>query len=313
MIVFIDTDPGKDDALAIALAYKSYFFNIKAITTVAGNSTIENTTKNARFIVNLLNAKIPIYSGSKKPLKKELKESIIQGPGGLEGIKNNFKPNITNNAVDKILEIIKNNPNKISIIALAPLTNLAKAMKRDSKTMKKLRQIIMMGGAINVKGNQSEFAEFNFFTDPEAAKIVLEFPIKKILLPLDVCNTILMQLKDFEKIENKEIRKFVLKIMESYIPKTYAEEGINGALMYDPLTIYSLLKPKNCEKQFCFLKIKTKGKKEGQVVKNISGSKIEVIKKINEIKFKKDFIEILSKKETLLNSKPLNKLVEKGG
>ncbi len=104
--IIIDTDPGFDDALALMLAIKSQLFNIKAITTVAGNSTIENTTRNARFVLRLLQrSNIPVYSGSHKPINRALIKAIVHGRSGLKGITslNTIRPNLTNNAVSKIL------------------------------------------------------------------------------------------------------------------------------------------------------------------------------------------------------------------
>jgi len=85
MKIIIDTDPGHDDALAIMLAVKSEMFEIEAITTVAGNSTIENTTRNARYILKLLEKEnIPVFSGASKPLEKELIQALVHGTSGLE-------------------------------------------------------------------------------------------------------------------------------------------------------------------------------------------------------------------------------------
>ena len=113
--VIIDTDPGHDDALAIMLAVKSNIFKIHAITTVAGNSTIENTTRNARFILNLLGREdIPIYSGSEKPLKRDLIKAVVHGESGLEGLDPKNEPNLTGDAVERIISIVENNPGKIS-------------------------------------------------------------------------------------------------------------------------------------------------------------------------------------------------------
>lgn len=165
-----------------------------------------------------------------------------------------------------------------------------------------------MGGAVDVKGNQTSFSEFNFFNDPDAAKIVFDFPVNKVLVPLDVCNKILMQNKDFEKIKNEKIRDFILKIMKDYIDLTKKEEGFSGALMYDPLTVYSLLNPCSCVIEKNNLDVIVDGPEKGRTIKTKKGSEINVVKRIDKDCFKKDLIKILSfnDKETLLNKDELN-------
>ena len=223
-------------------------------------------------------------------------------------MENPFQANLTNNAEDKIIEFVKNYPNQITFISLGPLTNLARAINKNPSVMKNLKQVLIMGGAINVRGNQTRFAEFNFFNDPESAKIVFSFPINKILLPLDVCNKIQMQIRDFKKIKKPEIKDFILKIMKEYIDLTKKEEGFSGALMYDPLTIYYLIKPLLCNVKKYRLDVEVKGVKRGRIKKNKSGFEVNVIEDIGKDFFKKDLIEILSmsQEETLLNNFGLN-------
>jgi len=205
--IIIDTDPGHDDAMAIMLAVKSDVFNIMAITTVSGNSTIENTTRNARFILQVLGTEdITVYSGAEKPLKQDLIQAVVHGKSGLEGIDPTNSAKLTNNAVEKIISIIKENPEEVTIVTLGPLTNIASAIQKDPSTMKKVKEIVTMGGAINVAGNKNRVAEFNVFVDPDAAKIVFDFPVKKTLVPLDACNHVQLSLQDFKAIKNEKVR-----------------------------------------------------------------------------------------------------------
>ena len=299
--VIIDTDPGHDDALAIMLAVKSNMFKIQAITTVAGNSTIENTTRNARFILKLLcREDIPIYSGSEKPLKRNLIKAVVHGESGLEGLDPKNKPNLTGDAVEKILSIVKSCPNKITLITLGPLTNIAKAIQKNPKIMSKLKEIVIMGGAIRVPGNKNRVAEFNIFVDPEAADMVFRFPVKKTLVPLDACNHVKLNLIDFEQIKNESLKKPILSMMRPYIENISIDEGIKSALMYDPLTVYSIMNPKACKKKDYNILVETKGEiTRGMTVAELRKSKketsnITVVERISEKDFKNDFIRILS-------------------
>src|SRR5687767_13227386 len=106
--IIIDTDPGHDDAMALMLACKSPELEVLAVTTVCGNSTIENTTRNARFILDYIGRNdIPVYSGAQKPLARELVQAVVHGKSGLDGVDlpNDFL--LTGNAVKQILEIVR--------------------------------------------------------------------------------------------------------------------------------------------------------------------------------------------------------------
>lgn len=298
--IIIDTDPGHDDALAIMFAVKSEIFDIKGITTVAGNSTIENTTRNARYVLNLLNREdIPVYSGSSKPLVRELIKAVVHGESGLDGIDPKNNPELTNDAVDKIIKIVKENEN-ITIVTLGPLTNIAKAIEKDAEVMKRINRIVIMGGAIKVPGNKNRVAEFNIFVDPDAANIVFNFSVEKFLVPLDACNNVQLQLEDFEKLKGTSLYEPIRAMMKPYIENIFQDEGTKAALMYDPLTVYYLFNPKACKVKKYDIKIETKGElTRGMTVAELRNSpkeyNINVIETIDGKSFKRNFIDILRK------------------
>ena len=101
--IIIDTDPGHDDALAMMLLVRSGLFDIKAVTTVAGNTDIQKTTNNARFLLDLLEEDAPIFSGAKKPIKRELIKANVHGKSGLDGVNVIKKEKLNGLAVDKIV------------------------------------------------------------------------------------------------------------------------------------------------------------------------------------------------------------------
>lgn len=300
--IIIDTDPGHDDVMAIMLAVKSNLFDIQAVTTVSGNSTIANTTRNARFVLNVLNrSDIPVFSGARKPLKRPLIQAVVHGKSGLDGIDPTNKPMLTDNAVEQILEIVKMNPNKVTIVALGPLTNIAQAILKEPTTMMKVKEIIIMGGAVKVPGNKNRVAEFNIFVDPEAADVVFSFPINKILVPLDACNHVRLSLNDFKAIKNSSLRAVLLKMIKPYINNIAKDEGVKAAMMYDPLTVYYLINPKIANVYNCNIAIETKGRlTRGMTVADLrtkpqSRPNTTVVEYISEEEFKNDFIKILSK------------------
>lgn len=301
--IIIDTDPGHDDAMAIMLAIKSGLFDIKAITTVCGNSTITNTTRNARYVVSLLDRNdIPVYSGAEKPLKQNLIQAVVHGKSGLDGINPTNEANLTHDATDKILEIIKKNPKDITLITLGPLTNVASAIEKDPATMMQIKEIITMGGAIKVPGNKNRVAEFNIFVDPDAAQTVMQFPIKKTLVPLDACNHVQLSLKDFESIKNKQLKEPLVKMVKPYITNIEKDTGIAAAFMYDPLTVFYLLSPESCKINSYNIQVETKGEytrgmtvADLRTVKDTQENNAVVVENILSEAFIKYFISTLSK------------------
>jgi inosine-uridine nucleoside N-ribohydrolase len=297
--IIIDTDPGHDDALAIMLLEKSGLFDIKAVTTVAGNSTIQNVTNNARYILDLLGSKVPLYSGSSKPLRRDLIKAVVHGEGGLEGACISTTEPLTNDAVERIISIVRENPNQISLVVIGPQTNIAQAFLKDPELSSFVKEIVIMGGAVTVPGNKNRVAEFNIFVDPEAAEIVFSSSVKKILVPLDVCNDIILQLSDFEKLQGSPLYEPLLVMMAKYIEGIRAGENFRGALVYDALAAYYLINPKAYTIKPMDIRIETVSElTRGMTVaeRRIWGDKnfnVDVVVGIDGKAFKNDFIEIL--------------------
>lgn len=299
--IIIDTDPGHDDALAIMLLEKSGIFDIKAITTVAGNSTIQNTTNNARYILDLIKSDTPIYSGAERPLKRDLIKAVVHGEGGLAGAEIKKQEKLTGNASEKIIEIVHANPNKISILAIAPETNIAEAFIKDSELPSLIKEIVIMGGAISVPGNKNRVGEFNIFVDPDAADIIFSANVKKTLIPLDVCNEVFFSINDFEKLEGSPFYEPIKNMMGFYIEGIQTFEKTSGALMYDPLAAYYLINPEAFKTTPMDIKIETQSElTRGMTVadKRTWGEKkynIDVVTFVDKEAFSKDFFSILNK------------------
>lgn len=300
--IIIDTDPGHDDVMAILmlLAYKN--IEIKAITTVAGNSTIENVTRNTQLVLDLARRKIPLFSGAEKPLKRELIKADVHGQSGLDGLPLiNVKADLNYLAVEKIIEIVENDPGEITILALGPLTNLAEAFLKKPDLPGKIKQIVIMGGAIEVCGNKNRVAEFNFFVDPEAAKIVMDSAVQKVLVPLDACNDIVMTNREIDRFENGKIGEALAKMMQPYVENLAKYEGISGAAMYDPLAAYYLINPAAFILQPMDVQVET----EGELTRGMSVAErravadrnlnVDVAVKINANKFLDDFVKAVVK------------------
>ncbi|MGL6114010.1 nucleoside hydrolase [Cetobacterium sp. SF1] len=250
--IIIDCDPGIDDAIALILAFSLKEIEIIGITISAGNVPVEIGAKNAFRVLKLLGKKdIPIYIGDNNPIKRKLVTAQdTHGNDGLGDILEEVPEIIANkNAWEFIVEILNSNEN-VDIIALGPLTNLAKAVKLDNKILNKANRIISMGGAYRTNGNCSQVAEFNYWVDPEAVNIVFNNYDKKIeLIPLDVTRKIVLtpNYREYLKQINNNISKFIYDITGFYNDFHWKQERTLGCVINDPLAIAYYVYTELCE------------------------------------------------------------------
>ncbi|WP_343040861.1 nucleoside hydrolase [Nitratireductor arenosus] len=189
--VIIDTDPGIDDAIAILAALAAPAFDIRGVTTVAGNIGIETTTRNAGRILALAGrGDIPVIAGAAAPLaRKGFDTADIHGRDGLGGVPfpEPLAPPAGADAAGWIADTLDATaPGTLDILALGPLTNLALLLRDRPDTAQRVGRIIAMGGAIDEPGNIGPRSEFNLAADPEAAAAVLGSGLPVTLIPLDV-------------------------------------------------------------------------------------------------------------------------------
>jgi purine nucleosidase len=178
--LIIDTDPGVDDAHAIMLAFAYPDAKIEALTTVAGNVSLERTTANACTILDVLDREdVPIYPGCVGPiLPNAYDATYVHGGDGLgdSAYPASMRHPIEEHAVTALIRMANENPGELTLAAIGPLTNVALATRLDPSLPSKFKRLIVMGGAIRGTGNMapSPSAEFNAWMDPEAARIVFE-------------------------------------------------------------------------------------------------------------------------------------------
>jgi inosine-uridine nucleoside N-ribohydrolase len=299
--IIIDTDPGIDDALALLLILKSRQFEVQAITTVAGNATIDKVTRNAQAILDLLESDIPVFSGRPEPWKRKLSTAVVHGQSGLDGFdtgQTQFQ--LTGDAPQKIAETVRKFPGEVTLLTLGPLSNIARAFQLDPELPKHIPEIIMMGGAINVPGNKNRVGEFNFVVDPEAASAVFEAEVPKVLTPLDVCIEVVLQVDDFSAIKNAKLRTAILPMLHYYLAGLKSDEGTSGILVYDALAAYFLLNPSAYQLCPMHIVIETKGahtlgmsvaEKRGYISERPN---VSVVTSVDKRQFREDFFETLS-------------------
>ncbi|XP_043928112.1 inosine-uridine preferring nucleoside hydrolase-like [Protopterus annectens] len=178
-LLLIDTDCGVDDAQAIMMALAQPTVQVLGITCCHGNTTVDNVSRNVLRVLKICNeSKIPVYRGATSSLLAEnVGFSDFHGPDGLGGVPDPEAPGLDliqkEHAVTAIIQIASQHAGKISLVATGPLTNLALAVKMDPAFPQRLKDLYIMGGNTETRGNSSVCGEFNFSVDPEAAYIVL--------------------------------------------------------------------------------------------------------------------------------------------
>jgi len=186
--VIIDCDTGIDDALALLLALRSPELKVLGITCVNGNVTLDKVLINTLKVVEHSGKEAPVFSGASDPLMPEKSENAphIHGTDGLGDLSFPVSKRLAEkeNAIAFIIRTLMDRESKIDFISLGPLTNLALALREEPKIIQKIGLLVMMAGAVDF-GNTRPMSEFNVFADPEAAKIVFDSDIRKMLIPLD--------------------------------------------------------------------------------------------------------------------------------
>lgn len=194
--LIIDCDPGIDDALALLLAAGSAELDILAVTTVAGNRPAPVTAANARKILDLAGKlEVPVYAGAARPFGgAEARCNLVHGEDGLGGVALPSARAISpGHAAQKLVQLLQEYPaDTLQLVAVGPLTNLALAEMLAPGILRRARRLLIMGGAVQVPGNITPAAEFNFYADAQAAHIVLNAGAEIVLFPLDVTGKAVM-------------------------------------------------------------------------------------------------------------------------
>lgn len=276
--VIIDCDPGVDDALAIILALKSPCVEVKAVCTVAGNGNIERTTQNGLKILSLCGREdIPLYKGLDMALdgsKPDMVEAFgDDGLGGYAHTVNTDKQPEKECAVDYLIRAVKEQPKKITILAIGPCTNIASAIRRDSSFALNVKEIIIMGGS-KYTGNMSPVAEYNFWADSVAAKTVFEAEFNsRVMIGLDVTNKIALDAEGREMLRlfRTELSVFLYHITKSGMEENWQCRRKMVSPMHDILTIAYLIDRDMVKTKEAFIDIVTEGIAKGQSVVDIGG------------------------------------------
>jgi inosine-uridine nucleoside N-ribohydrolase len=242
--VIIDTDPGLDDALAIVLALRAPQLAVRALTIVQGNNTVEQCTHNARKILNVAGrCDIPIASGAARALLRDPAPPWPghgpDGLGGFDDITPCETPPHQLNAVRFLIETLLNAPEPVTLVPIAPLTNIALALRAAPEIKPHIKEMIIMGGAVFCAGNVTPAAEFNIYSDPEAAKIVFESGVPITLAGLDVTEKVRLREGHVQKLEaaGNSQAAFAARVTRYVMPHGVARYGVPTMHLHDPLAV----------------------------------------------------------------------------
>ncbi|MCU5746038.1 ribonucleoside hydrolase RihC [Staphylococcus sp. SQ8-PEA] len=295
--IIIDTDPGIDDAAAISIALTHPRFDVKMISTVNGNVDIEKTTINALKLKKFFNSKVPVHRGAAQPLMAEnVDASEIHGESGMAGY--DFEPVEMNElassrAVDAMRDMLLKSDESITLVPIGPLTNIALLLKTYPEVTPHIKEIVLMGGSAH-RGNITPLAEFNIYSDPEAAHIVFESGLPLTMVGLDVArNSTLIHEHVNELRELNNTGEMLYHMFQHYRGDDF-EQGIN---VYDAYTLLYLLYPEEFEVLKAKVQVEVNSElTRGATVTDFSSlhPNTSVVMSINAKRFKERLFESLS-------------------
>jgi len=247
--VVLDCDPGHDDAMAILLAAASPAIELEAITTVAGNQTLDRVALNARRVCSVAGIdRVPIAAGCDRPLDRDrIGAGEIHGESGLDGVEWD-EPSVDldpRHGVDLIVELaLRQDARPLTVVAVGPLTNVATALDREPRIAARIERISIMGGAIGL-GNWTPSAEFNIYADPEAADLVFRSGVPITLVPLEATHQALATEPVLARIAALDTP--VARMSDAllrYFAETYERVfGFPAPAVHDPCAVAAVIDP----------------------------------------------------------------------
>jgi purine nucleosidase len=249
--------------LLLALACPDEF-DVLGITAVAGNVPLKLTQRNARIMCELAGrTDVQVYAGCDKPMKHELiTAENVHGKTGIDGV-DVYPPAMPlqdQHAVDFIIQTLREaQDNSITLVPTGPLTNIGHAISKHADILPKIREIVLMGGAMREAGNTTPSAEFNILEDPDAAQIVMHCGRPLTIVPLDVTHQVLVSRKRLDQIRGLDtpVGAAIVGMMEFFNRFDSEKYGSDGAPLHDPCTIAYLLKPQLFEGRICNVEVET--------------------------------------------------------
>jgi len=279
--IILDCDPGHDDAIAILLALGCPDIELVAITTVAGNQTLEKTTLNARRVCTVAGAlDVPVYVGCWRPLvRPQITAGEIHGASGLDGVEfgEPTVPVQAEPAVDFLVRTLMAEGEDITLVPTGPLTNVATALARQPAIAGRTREVVLMGGSYT-RGNRTPAAEFNMLADPEAAAAVFAagWPLTMVGLDLTRQATATGEVTERIRAMGTDVGAMVAGLLDFY-GAAYRRSGQagpgDGPPVHDPCAVARVARPELMQVRDAFVAVETRGEwTSGMTVTDFDGS-----------------------------------------
>ncbi len=275
--IILDCDTGVDDAIAIMLINKIKKFDLKCITTVAGNVEVEKTTRNTLRVLQLIDAGVPVYKGADRPMfRKQITAEEVHGHDGLGGIDLPLSSYDVKNlpAWDAIYQEAVRCDGSLEIITIGPLTNLGMVFTKYCNFKNLIKRIVVMGGSAT-SGNVTPAAEFNIYADPEAADIVFNSGVPVFMCGLDVTNQAYYTAQELEKLGKigNQPAKFFRDVLQGVLSYSL-QFGCPGVSLHDPMTVLYAADDSIFETHHVWIRVETKGQLTiGKTVTDFSSDK----------------------------------------
>ena len=279
--IIFDTDPGIDDAMALLFIEACPALDLVAVTTVFGNADIDTTTRNALYLKDRFGLKAPVFQGTDKPLVRPRSPSptFVHGENGLGDVElTGLKPAQpeAKPAYQAIVDLARENPGEITLVAVGPLTNLALALNADPEVATLLKAVVIMGGAFGVAGkpgNVTPVAEANIWNDPEAADQVFTAPWPVTAVSLDVTTQVVMTPTYMDALEAGAgpAGAFLNAISKPYAAFYGGRDGIVGCCVHDAAAVAYVVDPSLFEVRRGAIRVITDGIALGQTCQKVEG------------------------------------------
>lgn len=264
-LLFIDCDPGVDDAAALLMAAAAPGVQILGLSAVAGNVPLERTLPNTLALAAFMGTEeVPVYAGASGPISGPAITAVhVHGEDGLRGHElppHNLKAR-EETAWDALYREALAHPGEVTLLALGPLTNVAIAFTKHPRLPELLKEVVLMGGAAAVPGNVSPAAEFNILADPAAAEAVFRAGARVVVCPLDVTEKSYLTPKELEELagQGSAQARYFATVMGETVPWCREGYGVNGAILHDPAALMYVLQPGLFTGKKCWIGVETQG------------------------------------------------------
>lgn len=269
MRMIIDTDPAMgtlssdpEDGLAILYALASPDVTVEGLTLVQGNVPVSHSWPNVRHLLDLAgHAELPVHVGATAPRRPELRKTQTAWLHHREHMEQIVPtPDLPDPSATAFLcETVLDSPGEITLVAIGPLTNVAAAIEADDRFAGALAGVVSMGGTVAVPGNITPAAEFNYWMDPEAARIVFDSGIDLTMIGLDVCHRTSFERDGVAAVRasGTQLAAFVVETSESWIGVMSSASDGAGLHLYDSLAVATAIEPDLCTYRRALVEIET--------------------------------------------------------